>query len=78
MSYKFGEPGKYTVGTDATLKASATHFYSTLVTPPKYVGGYRLGDRRYATRFNLTRKPSAWHRFWTRAFLGWTWEDDHA
>lgn len=35
-------------------------------------GGYRLG----LILFILKHKPSAWHRFWTRIFLGWTWEDE--
>lgn len=43
----------------------------------KYVGGYMLGPggNNYI-RFNLVWKPSLWHRFWTRVFLGWRWIDD--
>jgi hypothetical protein len=26
--------------------------------------------------FVFRRKPSAWHRFWVRFFLGWTWADE--
>lgn len=43
-------------------------------TIPVYVGGYQIGGDNGLT-VNLTRKPSAWHRFWMRACLGWTWKD---
>ena len=36
-----------------------------------YVGGYQMGS----FRFNLTRKPSFWHRLGVRLVLGWTWVD---
>ena len=69
-NYKFAEPGKYTVGGEGTgtLNVSQQRLF---IAPPVYVGGYRLG----LFSFNLTEKPSAWHRFWTRIVLGWTWED---
>ena len=31
------------------------------------VGGYDVGGVTYM----LTKKPSAWHRFWVRVVLGW-------
>jgi hypothetical protein len=46
-----------------------------IVGQAKYVGGYRLGEVGGSFTFNLTRKPSAWHRFWMRACLGWVWVD---
>lgn len=48
----------------------AFRFLST----PRYVGGYRLGGE-FGLTVNLTAKPSAWHRFWMRVCLGWTWVD---
>ena len=35
------------------------------------VGGYDVGGVTYM----LTKKPSAWHRFWVRVVLGWEWKD---
>ena len=48
-------------------------------TPPPAIGGYNLvGGKgvKNSIQFNLTKKPSAWHRFWTKVFLGWTWIDN--
>ena len=40
-------------------------------TPPRVQGRYVLGSHS----IRLYRKPSAWHRFWMRALLGWEWND---
>lgn len=37
----------------------------------QYAGAYQMEN----VYWSLTRKPSAWHRFWVRVVLGWTWED---
>ena len=51
-------------------------FNTFAVTPPTYVGGYRLGkDKNYTRWFNLAYKPSWLHRQCVRIFLGWYWED---
>jgi hypothetical protein len=51
--------------------------YTTLITTPHPVGGYRLGeDRQPYTQINLTKKPSFIHRFFTKLFLGWVWVDN--
>lgn len=42
---------------------------------PRYVGGYQMGQAPATYTFNLTRRPSRWHRFWVRAVLGWRWVD---
>lgn len=46
------------------------------VTPPKYVGGYRLGDSPGYIQFNLTYKPNWLHRKCMKIFLGWQWIDE--
>ncbi len=51
--------------------ASADLTAYTVSAYPKVVGGYRLDQ----ITFNLTAKPSVWHRFWTGFFLGWEWID---
>ena len=46
-------------------------------TPPKVVGGYRLGkDLTGSIQFNLTYKPNPIHRFFMRICLGWYWFDN--
>jgi len=46
------------------------------ITPPKYVGGYRLGNKENnSLKINLTYKPNWLHRQCMRIFLGWYWED---
>jgi len=39
--------------------------------PPKYVGGYRMGE----ITFSLTKKPFWIHRMGVRLVLGWKWVD---
>ena len=46
-------------------------FAFTVTSWPKQVGGYQMGD----IQFNLTRKPSWWHRLGVRLVLGWRWVD---
>lgn len=53
--------------TFANITTSAT--YSLL--PRQYAGAYRMEN----VYWSLTRKPSAWHRWWVRFTLGWVWED---
>lgn len=48
-----------------------------VVSPPKYVGGYRLGNyKSNYIQFNLSNKPKWLHRQFMRLFLGWYWFDD--
>ena len=48
-----------------------------IVTPPKYVGGYRLGNQpTHYVQFNLSHKPNWLHRQCMRIFLGWYWFDE--
>jgi hypothetical protein len=45
-------------------------------TPPKTVGGYRLGNELTGSiQFNLTYKPNFIHRFFMKICLGWYWFD---
>lgn len=37
----------------------------------EYVGHMDIGPMRIACE----HRPSAWHRFWMKALLGWTWVD---
>jgi hypothetical protein len=49
---------------------------STDYTPPKSVGGYRLGKELIGSiQFNLTYKPKRIHRFFMKICLGWYWFD---
>ncbi len=49
-----------------------------VVSPPNYVGGYRLGKEfEYSIQFNLTYKPNWLHRFFMRTCLGWYWFDEN-
>jgi hypothetical protein len=48
-----------------------------LVSPPKYVGGYRIGKHKSNyIQFNLAYKPKWLHRQCMRIFLGWYWFDE--
>ena len=42
-----------------------------LATPPKPVGGYRMGE----IIFSLRKKPCWAHRMGVRLVLGWKWVD---
>jgi len=49
---------------------------NALVSPPEYVGGYRIGKSTTAyMQFNLTYKPKWLHRQFMRILLGWYWFD---
>jgi hypothetical protein len=51
---------------------------SLVVSPPNYVGGYRLGKEfEYSIQFNLTYKPNRLHRFFMRTCFGWYWFDEN-
>lgn len=50
--------------------------YTATYRPPRMVGGYRLNPAPPYLTFQYAQKPSAWHRFWTWFFLGWTWVDN--
>lgn len=48
------------------------------VIPPS-VGCYNINggkDKTGSIQFIFSHKPSAWHRMWTRFFLGWVWIDN--
>jgi hypothetical protein len=46
------------------------------VTPPKVVGGYRLGKELKGTvQFNICHKPKWLHRQFMRIFFGLYWFD---
>ena len=50
---------------------------NTLISPPKYVGGYRIGKLNTGyIQFNLTHKPKWIHRQFMRILLGWYWYDE--
>jgi len=42
---------------------------------PVPVGGYRIGDGEVSIIFNLTEKPSRFHRLMVKWILGWEWVD---
>ena len=42
-----------------------------MLTSPKYVGGYRMGE----IIFSIPKKPCWIHRMGVRLVLGWKWED---
>jgi len=47
------------------------------ITPPKYVGGYRMGKHTSNyIQFNMYHKPIWFHRQMMRIFFGWYWFDD--
>lgn len=47
-----------------------------VITPPEYVGGYRIGKLESGyTQFNLTYKPNWFHRQMMKWCLGWYWYD---
>ncbi len=47
-----------------------------VITPPNYVGGYRLGKQyEWSHQFNLTYKPNWLHRFFMRTCFGIYWFD---
>jgi hypothetical protein len=58
----------------ATIRTDKSIF---LVSPPKQVGGYRLGNKKSDyIQFNLNYKPKWLHRQCMRICLGWYWFDD--
>lgn len=47
------------------------------VSPPKHVGGYRIGNHKSNyIQFNLVNKPNWLHRQFMRICLGWYWFDE--
>ena len=48
-----------------------------LDTPPKPVGGYRMGEKANGGYiiFSIPKKPCWAHRMGVRLVLGWKWED---
>ena len=46
-----------------------------IYTPPKTVGTYYIGDSFSAFHIALTKKPSLFHRYFMKLFLGFKWED---
>ena len=47
------------------------------ITPPKYVGGYRMGKHTSDyIQFNMYHKPIWFHRQMMRIFFGWYWIDN--
>lgn len=70
---------------DATIKAgngtgvaqvgttTTSHTDWRIFVPPPAVGAYHMDN----IGFHLTKKPSAWHRFWVRMVLGWVWRDNN-
>jgi len=65
MTIESAPSGKY------IASATSTSYSGNLISLPKYVGGYQMGD----FRFNLTTKPAWWHRLGVRLVLGWKWVD---
>ena len=49
-----------------TLKADA------FAPAPPHVGGYAVNGFVF---LRMVRRPSWWHRWWTRVLLGWAWVD---
>ena len=48
-----------------------------LISPPKCVGGYRIGNSNSNhIQFNLVYKPKWLHRQCMRILLGWYWFDE--
>lgn len=63
---------------DEWEKSGIQTFHITPKLPPKEVGGYDItgGDgKTNSVVFNFVRKPSWFHRFCTKFFLGWKWND---
>lgn len=53
-----------------------TPVQTLVVSPPNYVGGYRIGNEfGWSCQFNLAYKPKRIHRFLMRICLGWYWFD---
>ena len=49
----------------------------TIFTPPKVVGGYRLGKNEISyIQVSLTYKPNWFHRQMMKLCLGWYWYDE--
>ena len=45
-----------------------------LYAPPKYVGGYRIGQSGNSYfQICLTKKPNVIHRYFMKLLLGWRW-----
>jgi hypothetical protein len=46
--------------------------HNTDIIVPQYAGAYMINNN---ASFNLTKKPNAFHRFFTKLLLGWKWQD---
>jgi hypothetical protein len=46
-----------------------------LMEPPKPEGQYVIGDGYHRFCFSITKRPNIIHRWFTKLFLGWTWQD---
>jgi hypothetical protein len=51
------------------------NYLSYTITPPSYIGGYRLGGNN-GLQINLTTKPNWFHRKMMKLCLGWEWIDN--
>ena len=61
-------------GSDITMNKEDIVY--TFYTPPKVVGGYRLGkELNGSIQINLCYKPNFIHRFFMKVCLGWYWFD---
>jgi hypothetical protein len=55
---------------------TAEESFFKAITPPKVVGGYRLGKKLKGTvQFNICHKPKWIHRQFMRIFFGLYWFD---
>jgi len=62
-------------GQDPRIKPQ-TPVLAMVVSPPNYVGGYRIGKEfEYSHLFNLTYKPNWLHRLFMRTCFGLYWFD---
>ena len=58
------------------LDIKATPVQGLVITPPNYVGGYRIGNEfEWSHQLNLTYKPNFIHRFFMRTCFGLYWFD---
>jgi hypothetical protein len=61
---------------DDTLFTDPSAGRAFTISPPGYVGGYKIGKDPYSIIFNLTNKPNWFHRQMMKLCLGWVWVDD--
>lgn len=47
-----------------------------IFSPPKMVGGYRMGTGAYSWKLMLQHKPAWFHRTMMKVFFGVVWEDN--